>query len=365
MRGPIHRAPVRGRGEFAPTRSQPERQAASRRSALRRNSTSQTPWPSFRPRVLELGQRPPRGARREAVGGVREQRLGRERREDFLRVVLPVGGRVQVAARREARSRARARTTAAAAAACGGASSATDRESRRARRRATRAGIICVDDVDGVVPHRRARWRGRARRLASAARRRPARALRRRESRAADAPARSPRWFRPCRSRSRGPRARGGRTAPRSRASPARTATPKRGSSSSSARACAGDMRPWRSTKLRIGRGARSAARFASAVTAHAHQERCHSRSVSRRSMVCGLSLPAGVNSIVSVSPLLPADGDVRPRRGGLASDASLRRPSRVIAPHGDLVRAAARGRSRRRRRAGGRAPAPARPAAR
>ena len=47
---------------------------------------------------LELGLRPPRGARGEAGRGVGEQRLGGAGREDLVGVRLPVGGDVQVAA---------------------------------------------------------------------------------------------------------------------------------------------------------------------------------------------------------------------------------------------------------------------------
>jgi hypothetical protein len=50
---------------------------------------------------LELGERAIAGARREARRGVLEQRLGGERGENLLRVLLPVGRDVQVAAGRE------------------------------------------------------------------------------------------------------------------------------------------------------------------------------------------------------------------------------------------------------------------------
>ena len=50
---------------------------------------------------LELGQRTILGARREALAGLFKQRLGRKRGEHLARVVLPVRGEVQVAARHE------------------------------------------------------------------------------------------------------------------------------------------------------------------------------------------------------------------------------------------------------------------------
>ena len=100
---------------------------------------------------LELGERPRRRARREAVRGVSQQRLGRERREDLVWRSLPSRSRRAGSRRAPAAARARARTRASAAAACDGASWATGRERTRARRPATPAAIMCVDDLDRVV----------------------------------------------------------------------------------------------------------------------------------------------------------------------------------------------------------------------
>ena len=134
-------------------------------SLPRRKTRSRTPWPSFMPRVSNLvsGRCSGRGAKPSR--GVLEQRLGGERGQHLLRVLLPVGGDVQVARRCEAQRELVHERAASGAAACDGASWATGRGRRRARRRAMPA------ESSRPRPRRhraasRARWRGRLRRSA-------------------------------------------------------------------------------------------------------------------------------------------------------------------------------------------------------
>ena len=81
-----------------------ERLGALGRMTLQRltNSRSHTPVPERQPAPLELGQRPVVGLRRIAGGAVGKQRLGRQHLEHLLGIRLPVGGAMQVAARRQA-----------------------------------------------------------------------------------------------------------------------------------------------------------------------------------------------------------------------------------------------------------------------
>ena len=228
-----------------------DRAAATRR---RRKTTSHTPWPSFEAARLELGQRPVLGPRREAGGGVLEQRLRGERREDLLRVVLPVRRDVQVAAGREAQRELVHERRLQQPPLVVALLRPRDRERRRGCRRATPAG----SSPRRPRPRRAgspARWRARAPRRASAGCPRPARAPRCRRSR------------RPARARAiaRGglahaaadlehPRRGAAEHRGRNRAAAARTEGRSAAAASSSARCCAGDIRPWRSTKLRTGR---------------------------------------------------------------------------------------------------------------
>ncbi len=208
---------------------------------------------------LELGQRPVLRARREAVGRVLEQRLGGERGEDLLRVVLPVGGDVQVAAGGEAQRELVHERGLQQPPLVVPLLRPRDRERTRGCRRATRGGIIARDDLDRVVPdHAQVGERVLRDALQQAAHARRVH-LDADEVDVRHRGARSARSSRPSRSRSRAPAAPRGRRPGRSRSAAARTAGRSAAAASSSARCCAGDIRPWRSTKLRIGRRPRVA----------------------------------------------------------------------------------------------------------
>ena len=168
-----------------------------------------TPWPELAgraSRTWSAAAQAGRGAK--PLDGLRSSGSAASVASISVRVVFPVGRRVQVAAAATAAARARARTPAAAAGACGAASWATGRERRRGRRQATRAAIMCATTST-------ASWRI-TRTLASPARRcasssaptpGPCTSMPMKSALAA-APRRSPRSSRPCRNRSRAPPAR-------------------------------------------------------------------------------------------------------------------------------------------------------------
>ena len=260
-----------------------------------------------------------------------------------MRVVLPVGRDVQVAAGREPQRERVHERRLAAAGACGGASSATGRERRRGCRRASRGAIIAATTSTASC------WITRTLASASASmcfsrRRRPGRALRRRGSRrrgcaCAIAAVVSP-MPQPI-SSTRGARA--AEDARRSRAALRANGMPKRGSSVSSARCCAGDIRPWRSTKLRIGARRRDASRSSAGASAsvgahHGGATRCPAGSASRRSSVAGFAVAAGVYSITQRVGVLPRRARVGPRLPAASTRSSLRTPSRVTRHTRELV---------------------------
>ena len=125
----------------------------------------------------------------------------------------------------------------------------------------------------------------------------------------------------------------------RSRAARARTRCRSAAATRSSARVCAGDIRPWRSTKLRTGRTGGAAAESASAVT-RAASERFHSVSASVRSCVRGFASPAACTgssaSRASFHVAVTSDHARGRRETRLLAHAVAR-----DAPHGDLVVAA------------------------
>ena len=271
---------------------------------------------------------------------------------------------MQVAARREAQRQRVHERRASAGAACDGASSATDRERIRGCRRARRA----ESSRRSPRPHRGerlARSGARARRSASAGRRRRGRGLRCRRSCRPAVRARSPQSSLPCRIRSRGSSAHVGRTAGRSREATRRTLPRTRGSNASIARCCAGDIRPCRSTNVRTGLGRGEvcassptiAGRSLRVVAPPGRIVRGGARASPRRR-------PRGVYSMTSVSE----PPSTRRRRRPMPRAASrrapfARRPGHP--PHGELVDAVPTRRNRRWRVASGPARASARRAGR
>ena len=326
-------------------RARPATSAATPRLQSPPEHDVHTPWPSFRPRVSNLVCGPPRRARREAARGVREQRLGARASRGSPGVVLPVGRDVQVAAGRE-----------------------PPRERVHERRLQQPPLVVALlrpgigkEDVDAGErrPARSSRRRLRPRRagstrtLASAA---LVDALQQR----ADAGRvhldaeeidvglrlrRSPRSSRPCRSRSRARR--GARAAEdaveverRGRERRCRSAA----AASSSARCCAGDIRPWRSTKLRIGRARRRASGASSASVIGALTRGASAASRRRRACAraCAASpSPAGVYSTTSVSASFHA-ASRRSSVGRLPRELLAHAVARD-APDGELVVAARR----------------------
>ena len=166
------------------------------------NKRSHTPWPSLRPRISNLvcGRQAGLGANPCAVFASSGSAV--KRREHLLRVVLPVGGRVQVAAGCEPlRERVHERGLQQPPLVMALLRPRVRKEDVDAGERRRRNHVR--DDLDRVVPDDAHVGQRQRIDLLQAARRRPARARRLPGSRAADALARSPPWFRPCRSRSR------------------------------------------------------------------------------------------------------------------------------------------------------------------
>ena len=163
----------------------------------------------------------------------------------LLGIVRPVGRRVQDAAGRELARRERGERAAAPGGACGGASSARGRERRGGSPPALPSAIMCSSTSSGVVPDDAQVGELLRARSRSAGCPRPARAPRPRRSRSRDAPWRSPRWSRPCPSRSPAP---AGVAAEDGDLICSENAMPYFGNSSSSARFCAGVVRPCRRT---------------------------------------------------------------------------------------------------------------------
>ena len=138
-----------------------------------------------------------------------------------------------------------------------------------------------------------------------------------------------------------------GRTPRRSRAAPRDTACRSAAASSSSARCCAGDKRPWRSTKLRIARCARVAASACPCEAAPSTRRRASAGRRASRSSAAARRCPARWYSIARRSASCPRRGDVAPAAVG-AQHAILAHVIARHAPQRDLVVAAATRRSRR-----------------
>ena len=205
------------------------------------------------PTRLELGERPFRRSRREGVGGVLEQRLGIERGEDFLRVLLPVRGDVHVSAGGEphgelVHERRRQEPSLVMALLGPGIGKEDVHAGKRCRR--DHGG----HDLDGVVAHhahvREAAVGDPFEKAAHAG----ARARRRARKSTSGRRLASPPSSRPCRTRRRARATRGGRRRDRSRASRPRRGRRTRATAIRARAPARGDMRPCRSTKLRIGR---------------------------------------------------------------------------------------------------------------
>ncbi len=205
------------------------------------------------------------------------------------------------------------------------------------------------DDLDRVVLDHADVRRDRVPRPAATGCRRPANARRCTGNRRPDAPARSSPSPRPCRTRSRARAAPRDRTRDRSRAARLRKGCRSAAADCRRARCCAGDMRPCRSTKLRTGRrgrGVASAGRSALTVA------QCGATSPAPRACVragSASAAPAGVYWTTRVSASFhDAVESVHVSAG--FHEYSLRTPSRVTAPHRELVDAALARRSQRSR---------------